>query len=97
MRKLIAASVIALTTLAGCAGLSDREQRIISGAAIGGVAGNVLGSGSTGATVGGAVIGGLIGSEVDRNRSDRRYEDARRRYDSCRRANSRTYCDRQYY
>lgn len=97
MRTLIIGAAIAAAALTGCAGLSDREQSIGSGAIIGGAAGNVLGGGSVGATIGGAVLGGLVGSELDRNRQDRRYDDARKRYDDCRRVNSRRYCDRQRY
>lgn len=95
MRTFVIA--LAAAALTGCAGMSDRDQRIVSGAAIGGIAGNVLGGGSAAATVGGAVLGGLVGSEIDRNRQDRRYEDARRRYDECRRYNSRRFCDNQRY
>lgn len=95
--KALGSFILAGVLLTGCAGMSERDQRIISGAAIGGIAGNVLGGGSAAATVGGAAIGGLIGSEVDRNRQDRRYEDARRRYDDCRRNNPRRYCDRQTF
>ena len=103
MRKLILTAILTVTALTGCAGLSERDQRIGSGAVIGGVAGNVLGGGSAIGTVGGAVLGGLVGAEVDRHRNDgryttdRRYEDARRRYDECRRWNSRRYCDSRRY
>lgn len=96
MRALIISAALAAATLTGCAGLSERDQRIGAGAVIGGVVGNAIG-GSTAATVGGAVVGGLIGAEVNRNRTDRRYEDARRRYDECLRYNSRRFCDDQRY
>ena len=95
MRTIILAAVIAVSTLTGCAGLSERDQRIGSGAVIGGIAGSVLG-GSTGAAIG-AIGGAVIGSEVDRNRTDKRYEDQRRRYDECRRYNSRRECDERRY
>ena len=74
MRTLVLAASVAITSLAGCAstGLSERDTRVLGGAAIGGVAGNVLGH-STAATVGGAAIGGLIGNEVDRRDRERRY------------------------
>ena len=77
MRVVVVAGSLAFA-LAGCAntGLSQRDTRVLGGAAIGGVAGNVLGH-STAATVGGAAIGGLIGNEVDRRDRDRRYD---RRY-----------------
>jgi osmotically inducible lipoprotein OsmB len=97
MRKMILASVLAISTLSGCAGLSERDQRIGSGAVIGGFAGNLLGGGSAGATLGGAAIGGLLGSEVDHNRNDERYRDHARRYDDCRRSYDRRDCDGRRY
>ena len=74
MRYLVLTCAIAVGSLAGCAsgGISERDTRVLGGAAIGGVAGNVLGR-STAATVGGAAIGGLIGNEVDRRDRERRY------------------------
>jgi osmotically inducible lipoprotein OsmB len=96
MRTLILASVLSLAALTGCSGLSDRDQRILTGAAIGGAIGNVVG-GDTGSTLIGAGIGGLLGAEVDRNRSDRRYNEAARKYDECRRYYSRRDCDARRY
>ena len=74
MRTFILAASVAIASLSGCAntGLSQRDTRILGGAALGGVAGNVIGH-STAATVGGAAIGGLIGNEVDRRDRERRY------------------------
>lgn len=48
--------------LAGCAGMTHRQQNAAAGAALGGVAGSVLTGGSALGTVGGAAIGGLIGN-----------------------------------
>lgn len=85
MRKYILAATLAVAALTGCA--SDRDNRILTGAAVGGVIGNVLGNGSTGATVGGAVVGGAIGAHTSDHRDDR-YRDNRTRaqriYDDCR-------------
>lgn len=53
----LCALLISVLTLIGCSGLSDREQRVASGAAIGGMAACL-----PGAIVGGAV-GALSGSE----------------------------------
>lgn len=53
--------------LSGCGSLSDRDRDTAVGAAIGGVAGNVITGGSTMGTVGGAAVGGVIGNR----RSDR--------------------------
>lgn len=96
MRKLILSVALVAATLTGCAGLNEREQRIGSGAVIGGAAGNLLGGGTIG-TVGGAVLGGLVGAEVDRNRNDKRLEQQRNQYDNCRRYNPRHYCDNSRY
>lgn len=84
-----------LIALSGCAGLSERDQRVLGGAVIGGAAGNILGNGSTGATVGGAILGGVIGNEVDRRDKAKEAERIRQdRWNSCMRYNSRRYCER---
>lgn len=58
--------VIALaTTLAACSGMSRSQKNTAIGAAVGGVAGNVIG-GSTTATLAGAALGGVIGSQVNK-------------------------------
>lgn len=86
MRSYILAGVFAIATLTGCA--SDRDNRILTGAAVGGVIGNVLGNGSTGATVGGAVIGGAVGAHTgdrDRRTPYERCRDAGYSHRACRR------------
>ena len=55
--------VVASLGLAGCEGMTRRQQNTAAGAAIGGVAGSVLTGGSTTGTLGGAAIGGVIGSQ----------------------------------
>lgn len=62
---LLAASLL---VLGGCAGMSARDQNIVSGAGIGAVAGAVLTGGSAIGTVGGAAVGGVIGNEVSKGR-----------------------------
>jgi hypothetical protein len=60
-RKLILALCLA-TGLAGCANMSDTEQRTLSGGAIG-TAGGALVAGLTGGNVlGGAAIGAAVGA-----------------------------------
>ena len=49
--------------LAGCSSMSECQKSTAAGAAIGGVAGNVLTEGSTVGTVGGAVAGGVVGNQ----------------------------------
>jgi len=65
MKKLMKYSVILTITvmLFGCASMSKKQQNMAIGAAIGGVAGNLIGD-DTGATLGGAALGGLIGSQI---------------------------------
>lgn len=55
----------AMALLAACTngGLTKSQKNTAIGAAIGGVAGNVIG-GSTEATLGGAALGGVIGSQI---------------------------------
>jgi len=60
--KLTLAAVFGGLMLAGCSSLSDRQRDTAVGAAIGGVAGNVISGGSTVGTVGGAAVGGIIGN-----------------------------------
>ncbi len=51
-----------LATLAGCAGMSPREQRVLSGGAIGAGAGALIGGVSGGSAATGAIIGGAAGA-----------------------------------
>ena len=60
-RTLLTMLIAASLALAGCAGMTHRQQNAATGAAVGGVAGAVLTGGSALGTVGGAAIGGLIG------------------------------------
>jgi osmotically inducible lipoprotein OsmB len=63
-----AAALAALVFLSGCAGMSSRDEHIVTGAGIGAVAGAVLTGGSAIGTVGGAAVGGVIGNEVSKDR-----------------------------
>ena len=60
-RTLLTMLIAASLALAGCAGMTHRQQNAATGAAVGGVAGAVLTGGSALGTVGGAAIGGWIG------------------------------------
>lgn len=64
-KSVIAIAAAVLITLGGCAGMTRQEQGTAAGAAIGGVAGNVIGGGLLG-TAAGAAVGGVIGHEVTR-------------------------------
>jgi osmotically inducible lipoprotein OsmB len=59
----LAATLLALASLGGCAGMTRQEKGTATGAVIGGVAGNVLGGGIFG-TAAGAAVGGVIGHEA---------------------------------
>jgi len=63
MRRLsLTLCSVAAALLAGCSSMSECQKSTAAGAAIGGVAGNVLTDGSTVGTVGGAVAGGVVGN-----------------------------------
>ena len=69
MRTVVATvAITALLALSGCAGMSNRDQNVVGGAAVGAVAGAVLTGGSAVGTVGGAAVGGVIGNEVSKDR-----------------------------
>jgi osmotically inducible lipoprotein OsmB len=54
--------------LAACSGMSPRDRDTATGAAIGGVAGNVLTGGGAIGTVGGAAVGGVIGNQIGKKK-----------------------------
>lgn len=63
----LAASATALVVLAGCAGMTNQEKGIATGAVVGGVVGNVL-CGGVLCTGAGAAVGGVIGNEVGKKK-----------------------------
>jgi osmotically inducible lipoprotein OsmB len=93
MKTILIASAIALAALTGCAGMNDHDQRVGSGAIIGGVAGSVLTHGSAAGVIGGAVLGGVVGDSVDRDAKQQRRDDWQRRYNECRRYDTVDYCN----
>ncbi len=60
------AAVIAALGLGACSDMSRQEKGTLAGAAVGGVAGNVVTGGSTAGTLGGAAVGGVVGHEVSK-------------------------------
>jgi osmotically inducible lipoprotein OsmB len=58
------ATIILLSALGGCAGMSTRDQNTAVGAGIGAVGGAILTNGSAIGTVGGAAVGAVIGNQV---------------------------------
>jgi hypothetical protein len=76
----VLAAIMLMISVAGCAGMSSTEQRVLSGGAIGAGAGAAVGaisggSAATGAVVGGAagVVGGLIVDEAEKRHHHGRY------------------------
>ncbi len=59
--KRVIASCLLVAFLAGCSGMSNREQRTVSGGAIGAAGGAGIGL-LTGAPIAGALIGGAAGA-----------------------------------
>ncbi|QKE62249.1 glycine zipper 2TM domain-containing protein [Aquipseudomonas campi] len=66
--KLFATGIlVASLGLSGCSGMSRQDKGTVAGAAVGGVAGNVL-CGGVLCTGAGAVVGGVIGHEVTKDK-----------------------------
>jgi hypothetical protein len=63
MTSLACLSAILIAT-AGCSGMSEREQRALSGGAIGAAGGAAIGLITGGSAVTGALIGGAGGAAV---------------------------------
>ena len=61
MSKRIALGVLVLALTTGCAGMSTRQQRALSGGAIGAAGGAVVGA-MAGSPATGAIVGGAIGT-----------------------------------
>ncbi len=59
------AFLLAIFALGGCAGMTAQEKGTATGAAVGGVVGNVL-CGGLACTGAGAAVGGVIGHEVSK-------------------------------
>ncbi len=68
MNSLKAMMLAAVIGLAGCSGMSQRDENTAIGAGVGAVAGSILSGGSAGGTVGGAAVGGVIGNQVDKKK-----------------------------
>lgn len=65
MRKLILGAATASVLLtSGCAGMSPREQRTLSGGAIGAAGGAAIGAMTGGSPMIGALIGGAGGAAI---------------------------------
>lgn len=61
MSKRIALGVLVLALTTGCAGMSTRQQRALSGGAIGAAGGAVVGA-MAGSPATGAIVGGAVGT-----------------------------------
>mgnify|MGYP001230988438 CR=1 FL=1 len=70
MLKKIAVILVGGVVLAGCSNLNHREQRTLSGGAIGAAGGAAIGAMTGGSAVMGGVIGGAAGAAVGALTSD---------------------------
>lgn len=61
-RTSILAMTILMIGLAGCSNMSNKEQRMLSGGAIGAAGGGLLTGVTGGSVLGGALIGGAAGT-----------------------------------
>ncbi len=59
-----AVAVAVLLGVAGCSGMSARDESTAIGAGIGALGGAVLTGGSAVGTIGGAAVGGVIGNQI---------------------------------
>jgi osmotically inducible lipoprotein OsmB len=59
-------AIVATFMLGGCSTMTPQQNDTAVGAAVGGVAGNVLTGGSTAGTIGGAAVGGIVGHETSK-------------------------------
>jgi len=66
MNKTLNRTALALAwaALAGCSGMSARDQNTAIGAGVGAIGGSILTGGSTAGAIGGAAVGGVIGNQV---------------------------------
>lgn len=85
-RILSGVFILALTSLvAGCAGMSSTEQRVLSGGALGAASGAAIGAATGGSPGAGAAIGGAAGAVggaiLDQVEKSRRYDSDRHDYD----------------
>jgi osmotically inducible lipoprotein OsmB len=66
-RTFQALAIVAVAFMAAaCADMTHQEKDSAAGAAIGGVAGNVVTGGGTAGTLSGAAVGGVVGHEAGR-------------------------------
>lgn len=66
--KLFSTGILLATLgLSGCSGMTHQEKGTVAGAAVGGVAGNLL-CGGVLCTGAGAAVGGVIGHEITKDK-----------------------------
>lgn len=61
-------TLLLMSAVGACSGMSNRSENTAVGAGAGAVAGAVLTGGSAVGTVGGAVVGGVIGNGVEKKK-----------------------------
>lgn len=68
IRIFSASAIITTLMLVGCSTMTPQQNDTAVGAAVGGVAGNVLTGGSAAGTIGGAAVGGIVGHETSKSK-----------------------------
>jgi osmotically inducible lipoprotein OsmB len=66
MKKIISSSLAIILTMSLMTACTNREMGTVGGAAVGGIAGNVVTGGSAMGTAVGAVGGAVIGNQLSR-------------------------------
>jgi osmotically inducible lipoprotein OsmB len=61
-------TIVATLMLGGCSTMTPQQNDTAVGAAVGGVAGNILTGGSAAGTIGGAAVGGIVGHETSKSK-----------------------------
>ncbi|HEX9882515.1 MAG TPA: hypothetical protein VGA79_00990 [Desulfobaccales bacterium] len=66
MKRLLIAALVMVLVVSGCANMSNTEQRVLSGGAIGAAGGAIIGAAAGSAAIGAAAGGGagLVGGYV---------------------------------
>jgi osmotically inducible lipoprotein OsmB len=70
MKKLISAFLMAVLvsgTIAGCSNVRNRDVGLVTGGALGGIAGSAITGGSAAGTIVGAVGGAFVGHQIGRS------------------------------
>lgn len=59
---VLSAVTVGLLAVSGCSNMTETQQRVLSGGAIGTAGGAVLGAATGGSAIAGGIIGGVVGA-----------------------------------